>query len=76
MFISQSGEGVLIVDAGGGTVDLSAYRMTETQNCFEEIARGSCAHPTISYIHALSLVCRSFSGIRVCQSEGPHIPVR
>jgi hypothetical protein len=55
MFVSQSGEGVLIVDAGGGTIDLSAYRMTEAQNCFEEIARGTCADPDL-FSHLWSII--------------------
>jgi hypothetical protein len=42
LLVEQGGEGVVIVDAGGGTVDLSSYRMTETANCFEEIAQGIC----------------------------------
>jgi hypothetical protein len=42
LFVEQSGEGVVVIDAGGGSVALSSYRMTETRNCFEEIARGTC----------------------------------
>lgn len=38
----QSGQGVIIVDAGGGTVDLSAYFMTVTPASFEEIAPTEC----------------------------------
>ena len=37
----QSGEGVIILDAGGGTVDLSAYYMKEADQ-FEEIAPATC----------------------------------
>ncbi|KAJ7157455.1 hypothetical protein C8R46DRAFT_1178680 [Mycena filopes] len=38
------GKGVIIVDAGGGTVDISAYRqvMTAKGETFEEIARAQC----------------------------------
>ncbi|KAJ7141731.1 hypothetical protein C8R43DRAFT_1071627 [Mycena crocata] len=38
------GKGVIIVDAGGGTVDISAYRkLTSAKgNSFEEIARAQC----------------------------------
>jgi hypothetical protein len=64
LFVEQSGEGVVVIDAGGGTVDLSSYRMTETQNCFEEIARGTCAtfdcYPKFA---ALNFLSRSFPGI-------------
>ncbi|KAJ7628236.1 hypothetical protein DFH06DRAFT_1226573 [Mycena polygramma] len=40
----RSGEGVVIIDAGGGTVDISAYRQVETPkgDSFEEIARPQC----------------------------------
>ena len=40
-FFQQSGNGVIIVDAGGGTIDLSAYHMKDA-NWFEEIAHTSC----------------------------------
>ncbi|KAJ7137618.1 hypothetical protein C8R43DRAFT_1089388 [Mycena crocata] len=38
------GKGVIIVDAGGGTVDISAYRKLKTSRgeSFEEIARAQC----------------------------------
>jgi hypothetical protein len=39
----QSGsQGVLIVDAGGGTIDLSAYSMKLSPTSFEEIAPAEC----------------------------------
>lgn len=37
----QDDEGVIIVDAGGGTIDVSAYHMTTTSS-FEEIAPAEC----------------------------------
>jgi hypothetical protein len=43
MTCSQSGVGVLLVDAGGGTIDLSAYHMVGTQNRFKQITPGTCA---------------------------------
>jgi hypothetical protein len=43
-FVFQNGDGVLIVDAGGGTVDLSAYsRTSETGTSFIEIAPPECS---------------------------------
>ena len=39
----QSGKGVIIVDAGGGTIDLSAYYMKTAPSVFEEIAPAVCA---------------------------------
>ncbi|KAJ2917958.1 hypothetical protein MD484_g2425, partial [Candolleomyces efflorescens] len=39
----KAGEGVIIVDAGGGTVDISAYRKKEGGSCeFEETAIPQC----------------------------------
>jgi molecular chaperone DnaK (HSP70) len=37
-----NGQGVIVVDAGGGTVDLSAYYMKQSPNTFEEIAPPEC----------------------------------
>jgi hypothetical protein len=39
---SQDGQGIMIVDAGGGTVDLSSYFMTLAPTSFEEIAPTEC----------------------------------
>jgi hypothetical protein len=41
--LCQSGQGVIIVDAGGGTIDLSAYYMKTAPSTFEEIAPAVCA---------------------------------
>ncbi|KIM35041.1 hypothetical protein M413DRAFT_20826 [Hebeloma cylindrosporum] len=40
----KNGEGILIVDAGGGTIDLSAYRQRsqDVNTSFEEIAAPQC----------------------------------
>ncbi|TFK20828.1 hypothetical protein FA15DRAFT_707733 [Coprinopsis marcescibilis] len=38
----KDGSGVLIVDAGGGTVDMSAYARADTEDWFEEIAAPQC----------------------------------
>ncbi|KAF8152735.1 hypothetical protein BJ912DRAFT_1115639 [Pholiota molesta] len=39
----RKGEGILIVDAGGGTVDISSYRQNHTEEMtFEEIAAPHC----------------------------------
>ncbi|KAH7912709.1 hypothetical protein BJ138DRAFT_1228273 [Hygrophoropsis aurantiaca] len=35
-------KGVIVVDAGGGTIDLSAYSMSQSSNTFEEIAPTEC----------------------------------
>ncbi|KIL64021.1 hypothetical protein M378DRAFT_163735 [Amanita muscaria Koide BX008] len=38
----KDGKGVIIVDAGGGTVDISAYARTSEKNTYEEIAVPRC----------------------------------
>jgi molecular chaperone DnaK (HSP70) len=48
------GEGIAIVDAGGGTVDVSTYRRTRQLNhrTFEEIAMPECQY-TCSLLYSL-----------------------
>jgi len=43
--ISRQGEGIVIVDAGGGTVDVSTYRRDDQngKRTFEEIAAAQCS---------------------------------
>ncbi|KII95456.1 hypothetical protein PLICRDRAFT_170106 [Plicaturopsis crispa FD-325 SS-3] len=48
--VIQSGKGVIIVDAGGGTVDLSAYSMDSTKKAFEEIAPTDCLFQGSVYV--------------------------
>ena len=44
----QSGKGILIVDAGGGTIDISAYRQTsQDAKSFEEMAPPQCEQPIL-----------------------------
>ena len=38
----QKGEGIIIVDGGGGTVDISAYRKPKFSDKFEEIVASEC----------------------------------
>jgi hypothetical protein len=62
---------VIIVDAGGGTIDLSAYCMKHEPNWFEEIAPSTCK-PLSNHFASRSPTkpdSRSFPGIRVCQSS-------
>jgi hypothetical protein len=35
-------KGVIVIDAGGGTIDLSAYSMKLSPTSFEEIAPAEC----------------------------------
>jgi len=41
-------QGVVIVDAGGGTIDLSAYSMQLSPTSFEEIAPAECESPSMA----------------------------
>ncbi|EAU91818.1 hypothetical protein CC1G_04585 [Coprinopsis cinerea okayama7 len=40
--VMESGDGVIIVDAGGGTIDISAYRKPKYSKTFEEISTPQC----------------------------------
>jgi len=41
----QAGKGVLVVDAGGGTIDISTYKKTSLDSeLYEEAARPQCAN--------------------------------
>ena len=43
MLLSFQGEGIVIVDAGGGTIDVSSYkRVSQEKRLFEEIAMPEC----------------------------------
>ena len=44
-FSPQDGDGVLVVDAGGGTIDVSGYRQISNQS-FEEISTPECTIKT------------------------------
>jgi len=47
----QSGKGIIIVDAGGGTIDISTYKQKDASSKnFQEIAASQC-----TYSHAKSL---------------------
>ena len=61
---NKSGDGVVIVDAGGGTVDISSYRRNENGN-FEEIAAPQCSlvFITLKITNFHSLYTRSFPQI-------------
>jgi len=44
MLLSFQGEGIVIVDVGGGTIDVSTYKRVshEKKRVFEEIAMPEC----------------------------------
>lgn len=47
--VATTGSGIIIVDAGGGTVDLSTYAMTAS-NTYQEIASPNCVFQGSVYI--------------------------
>jgi hypothetical protein len=47
----KSGKGVIIVEADESMVNLSAYRMTTSQDAFEEIATPDCKLPPFYCLH-------------------------
>jgi hypothetical protein len=49
----KAGDGVVIVDAGGGTIDISSYikNVGEAKNTFEEVAAPQCKTFQSSLLH-------------------------
>jgi hypothetical protein len=65
------------VDAGGGTVDLSAYYMTLTPASFEEIAPAECeSERAYLILNNMYDVNRSFARLGVCEPASSHVPRR
>ncbi len=60
--LSQTGGSVMIVDAGGGTVDISSYSFTSTTPIsVEEVATAECE--SFIYVHSLGILRPSSPGI-------------
>ena len=53
----EEGDGVIIVDMGGGTIDFSTFSHSGNHNAFEEIAAPQCKMNT-----HLSFIAETFSG--------------
>jgi hypothetical protein len=66
---------VIIVHTGGGTVDLSAYRMNASQDGFEEIATPDCKlQPSVTSPRpCMNIIFRPPSRIHLRHSEGEGI---
>lgn len=66
---------MIIVDTGGGTVDLSAYRMNASQDGFEEIATPDCKlQPSIASPQpSMNIIFRPSARIYLRHSEGKGI---
>jgi hypothetical protein len=62
----------MIVDAGGGTIDISTYKKTSPQGkSYEEVSAPQCmfSFPRISDYLIVSHVFRLLSGIYICHGE-------
>lgn len=76
--IPQDGDGVLIVDAGGGTIDINAYAQTSASNgtSFAEVATPQCkvseSSPTTLFLTS-RIYRRSFPRFRFCDSTGSGV---
>ena len=76
--VMDDGEGVVIVDAGGGTIDISSYSKSvgEAKHRFEEVAAPQCnylfSQPTLIF-QISSFTCRPFSWIGLRHGACPII---
>lgn len=63
----QDGQGISIVDAGGGTLDISAYACEPDGKKFEEIAEAQCKQVNclLQVLDTNSVVSRSFQGLYI-----------
>ncbi|KAK0209594.1 hypothetical protein IW262DRAFT_1486534 [Armillaria fumosa] len=64
-------EGVMIIDAGGGTVDISTYSRAPNDQSFEEIATPACVFTGSIFVTCLADVFLK-SGITTCFRLLPH----
>lgn len=63
-------QGVVVIDAGGGTIDLSAYSMRLSPASFEEIAPAECEYADMTLVLCNLAITRSLTRIRVGDAEG------
>lgn len=63
-------QGVVVIDAGGGTIDLSAYSMRLSPASFEEIAPAECEYAGMTLMLCNLAITRSPTRIRVGYAEG------
>jgi hypothetical protein len=74
--VMVDGEGVVIVDAGGGTIDISSYSkiIREGKHRFEEVASPQCNYLFSALIFQISFIAhRPFSWVGLHQSACPKI---
>ena len=75
--VMENGEGVVIVDAGGGTIDISSYskNVGGAKATFEEVAVPRCEIYLIIYDFYFfqTLPTRPFSWISLCDGACPTI---
>jgi len=78
MGVMEDGEGVVIVDAGGGTIDISSYSKDvpgEATNRFEEVAAPQCKQSPFSAFSFSNLIIayRPFSWLDFCDHASATI---
>jgi hypothetical protein len=74
--VIDNGEGVVIVDAGGGTIDISSYskNVREGKHRFEEVAPPQCNYLFSALIFQISFIAhRHFSWVGLHHSACPRI---
>lgn len=67
-------QGVVVIDAGGGTIDSSAYSMRLSPALFEEIAPAECEYADTSAVVSNFTIIRSLTGICIGHTEGRCLP--
>ncbi len=64
----------MIVDAGGGTVDISTYSRTSDDQSFEEIATPACSYSSRFPEPDLTILARCFRRVYICHPPRRKFP--
>ena len=73
--VMKNGQGAVIVDGGGGTIDISSYskNVGEAKARFEEVAAPQCKIYLIIFLQFKNHTHRPFSRIGLCDGACPTI---
>ena len=67
----------MIIDAGGGTIDVSSYYMTTSPPTIQEIAPAECKPELLSWIvRTDKLVCRPLARCNIRHQTRSKVPRR
>lgn len=74
----KGNEGVVIVDAGGGTIDISAYirKPHDVKQMFEEISAPQCKAFPLNIWKWVDVLLRFLTRIHLCQRHVKGPPER